>query len=129
MNHTMMTPGQDLGEFLYIMDSCQDRLSMSTPPEGSADRQCEDILLQDLSPDYKSVRRAHIERREFGLVDVRRMMVVIYVDNLSLRSTTSAGIAGPGAAMKAIARDFSDVQCHECSIFGACNRKCRNCRK
>ena len=68
---TVMAPGQDLDEFLYIMDSCQDRLSTSTPSGGSTDRQYEDILLQALSQDSKSVRRAHLERREFGLVDMR----------------------------------------------------------
>ena len=49
MNHTKMTPDQDSDEFLYIMGSCRDHLNTSIPPEGPADRQYEDILLQVLS--------------------------------------------------------------------------------
>ena len=118
MNHTKMAPGQDPDEFLYIVDSCRDRLNRSTPPEGPTDRQYEDILLQALSPDYESIQRAHLERRDFGLADIRRMMAVIYADKLFRGSIASAGIEGPGAAMKAVDRDPSDVQCHNCSMFG-----------
>ena len=129
MNHTKMTPGQDPDEFLYIMDSRRDRLNTSTPPEGPTDRQYEDILLQALSPDYESIRRAHLERRDFGLADIRRMMAAIYADNLSRQSITTTGIAGPGAAMKTVDRDLSDVQCHNCSTFGHYRRNCPNRRK
>ena len=129
MNHTKMTPGQDPDEFLYIMDSRRDRLNTSTPPEGPTDRQYEDILLQALSPDYESIRRAHLKRRDFGLADIRRMMAAIYADNLSRRSITTTGIAGPGAAMKTVDRDLSDVQCHNCSTFGHYRRNCPNRRK
>ena len=129
MNHTKMTPGQDPDEFLYIMDSRRDRLNTSTPPEGPTDRQYEDILLQALSPDYESIRRAHLERRDFGLADIRRMMAAIYADNLSRRSITTTGIAGPGVAMKTMDRDLSDVQCHNCSTFGHYRRNCPNRRK
>ena len=108
MNHTKMTPGQDPDEFLYIMDSRRDRLNTSAPPEGPTDRQYEDILLQALSPDYESIRRAHLERRDFGLADIRRIMAAIYADNLSRRSITTTGIAGPGVAMKTMDRDLSD---------------------
>ena len=108
MNHTKMTPGQDPDEFLYIMDSRRDRLNTSTPPEGPTDRQYEGILLQALSPDYESIRRAHLERGDFGLADIRRMMAAIYADNLSRRSITTTGIAGPGVAMKTMDRDLSD---------------------
>ena len=38
INHTKMTPDQDPDEFLYIMNSCRDRLNMSTPPEGPINR-------------------------------------------------------------------------------------------
>ena len=129
MNHTKMTPGQDPDEFLYIMDSRRDRLNTSTPPEGPTDRQYEDILLQALSPDYESIRRAHLERRDFGLADIRRMMAAIYADNLSSRSITTTGIAGPGVAMKTMDRDLSDVHCHNCSTFGHYRRNCPNRRK
>ena len=100
MNHGKMTTGQDPDGFLYIMDSCWNRLNKSTPPENPTDRQNEDILLQTLSPDYESIRRAHLERREFGLAVIRRIVVAIYAYNLFRRSITSAGVAGPGTAMK-----------------------------
>ena len=129
MNHTKMTLRQHPDEFLYIMDSCRDRLNTSTPLEGPTDWQCEDILLQALSPDYESIRRAHLERRDFGLADIRRMMAAIYVDNLSPRSITSTGIAGPGAAMRTMDRDLSDVRCHTCSMFGHFQKNCPNRRK
>ena len=61
MNYTKMTLGQDPDEFLYIMDNCRDRLNRSIPPEDPTNRQYGDILLQALSPDYKSIRRAHLE--------------------------------------------------------------------
>ena len=100
MNRTKMSPGQDPDEFLYIMDSGRNRLNTNTPTEGLRDWQDEDFLLQALSPDYESIRRAHLERRDFGLADNRRMMAAIYADNLSRRSIISAGIAGPGAPTK-----------------------------
>ena len=129
MNRTKMTPGEDPDEFLYIMDSGRNRLSTSTPTEGPTDRQYEDILLQALPPDYESIRKAHLERRDFGLADNRRMMAAIYADNLSHRSITPVGIARPGAAMKARDSDLNDVQCHKCSMFGRYRKNCPNRRK
>ena len=71
MNYTKMTPGQGSDEFIYIIDSRRDRLNKSTPPESPRDRQNEDILLQAFSPDYESIRRTHLERRDIGLTDIR----------------------------------------------------------
>ena len=125
MNHTKMTPGQSPNEFLYITDSGRDRFNTSTPPEGPTDWYCEKILLQAVSPDYKRVRRAHLESWDVGLADIRRLMVAIYADHLfSRRSITSAGIAGPGAAMKTMDLDLSDVQCHNFSVFDHDGRSC-----
>ena len=56
------------------------------------------------------------------------MMAAIYADNLSRRSITSAGIAGPGAAMKARDPDLNDVQFYKVSMFGHCRRNCPNRR-
>ena len=95
MNHTKMTPGQDPDEFLYIMDSFRDRLSSSTPPEGPTDRQYEKILLQALSPHYQSIPIVYLERRGFGLADIRRFFATIYAENLSRRSITSQASQGP----------------------------------
>ena len=111
-NHTKRTSGQDPHEFLFMMDSRRNRFNTSIPPEGPTDRQYEDILLQFLSPVCQNIRRVHLERRDFGLADVRGMKVTIDADNLSRRSMTSAGIAGPDAALKAVDRDLSDVECH-----------------
>ena len=82
------------------------------------DRKCKDILQQALSPDYKSIRRAHLEKRHFGVVDIQGFMAAIYADNLPHRSITSAGIAGPGATIKPMGRDLSNAQCHSCLMFG-----------
>ena len=69
MDLTKMTPGPDRDEFLYKIDSYRDRLNTSTPLEGSTDWQYENLVLQDLSPGYESIRRAHLERRNFGLAN------------------------------------------------------------
>ena len=83
MTSTRMRPGQDLDNYLYHMDSCRDRLNACDPPEGPTDRQYEDIILQALPLEYDRIRQTHLERREFGLVDIRRMMAAIYANNLS----------------------------------------------
>jgi len=36
--HTKMTPGQALTGFIYMVDSCRDRLNASGPPESSTNR-------------------------------------------------------------------------------------------
>ena len=101
MTSMRMRPGQHPDEYLYHKDSCQDRLNACNPPEGPTDRQYEDIILHALPSEYDRIRRTHLERRKFGLADIRRMIAVIYVDNLS-RSETLRGIAGHGAAMKVV---------------------------
>ena len=83
MNNTPMRSGQDPDDYLYIMDSCRDRLNACDPLEGSTDRQYEDIILQALPPEDKAIRQAHLEREDFGLADIRRMMSDIYADNLA----------------------------------------------
>ena len=57
------------------------------------------------------------------------MMAAIFADNLFRRSITSASIKVPGAAMKTMDRDLSDVQYHNCSMFGHYRRDCSNRRK
>ena len=42
MNNTRMRSEQDPDEYLYIMDSCRDRLNACDPPEGPTHRQYED---------------------------------------------------------------------------------------
>ena len=73
---------------------------MYDPPEGPTEREQEDILLETLPPAYKAIHQAHLERGDFGLADIRRMMAAIYADNLARsRSDSFGGIAGRGAAM------------------------------
>lgn len=61
-----------------MMDSCRHRLNARIPPEGLMDWQYKGIVLQALSPDYESIQRACLERRNFGLANIRRMMAILY---------------------------------------------------
>ena len=56
-------------------------------------------------------------------------MAVIYVDNLSRRSITSAGTAGPGVAMRAMDQDLGNNQCQNYSMLGHYRKNCPNGRK
>lgn len=93
------------------------------------DRQYEDIVLQALSPDYESIRRARLGRRNFGVPNIRRMMAILYAENLSRRSITSAEVTQPGAAMKTMDRDLSIIRSHNSSIFVYYRRNSPNRRK
>ena len=123
MTSTRMRPGQEPDDYLYHMNSCRDRLNVCDSPEGPTDRQYEDIILQALPSEYDRIRQAHLERRDFGLAGIRRMITAIYVDNLS-RSESSKDIAGCGAAMQAVDRDHTNVLCHYCDQFGHFKKKC-----
>ena len=113
-----MRSEQDPDEYLYIMDTCRDRLNACDPPEGPTDRQYEDILLQALPPEYKAIRQVHLERGDFGLADIRRMMAAIYADNPARSCSDSfRGIAGHGAAIQAMTRD-RNITCHFCGRIG-----------
>ena len=83
MNNTPMHSEQDLDEYLYIMDSCRDRLNACDPPEGSTNRQYEHIILQVLPPEYMAIRQAHLRGRTSALPIFRRIMASIYADNLA----------------------------------------------
>ena len=100
-----MSPSQDSDNYLYHMDSCRDRL-VCDPPEGPTDRQYEDIILQALPSEYERIRQTHLERRDFDLADIRRMMAAIYADNLSC-SESSKGIAGSSAVMQVVDWDIT----------------------
>ena len=75
MTSTWMSPGQDPEDYLYHMDSCRDRLNACDAPEGPTERQYEDTILQDLPSEYDRIRQSPLERRDFGLADIRHMMV------------------------------------------------------
>ena len=70
--------GQDPDDSLYHMDSGRDRLNACDPQEGPTDRQYEDIILQALFLGYDRIRQTYLERRDFNLANIRRMMAVIY---------------------------------------------------
>ena len=107
------------------MDSCRDRLNTCDPPEGPTNRQYENILLQDLPPEHKTIRRAHLERGDFDLAYIRRMMPTIYADNLARsRSDSSRGIERRGAAMQAMNGDCNGIKCHICGRVGHFKNKC-----
>ena len=86
----------------------RDRVNACDPPEGPTDQQYEDIILQALPSEYDRIRQTQLERRDFGLADICRMMVAIYTDNLS-RSESSKGIAGRHAAIQAVDLDRTSV--------------------
>ena len=77
MNSARMSPGQDPDEFLYELDTRHERLNACDPSEGLTDRQFEDILLQALPPENGRIRTSHLEKPEFGIDDIRRMMSAI----------------------------------------------------
>ena len=66
--------------------------------------------------EYDRIRQTHLERRNFGLTDIHRMMAAIYADNWS-HSESLKGIAGRGAAMQAVDRGRTNVLCHYCDQF------------
>ena len=57
------------------------------------------------------------------------MVAAIYAENLSRRSITSVRITEPGAAMKAMDGDLSNVQSHNFLMFEHYRRICPNRRK
>ena len=125
VNNTRIRSDRDPVEYLYIMDSCHDRLNACDSPEGPTSCQYDDILLQALPPEYKAIRQARLERGDFGLSDIRRIMAAIYADTLARpRSDSFRGIAGRGTAMQATARDRNDIKCHFCGRVGHFQIKC-----
>ena len=120
-----MRSDQDPDEYLYIMDSCRNRLNACNSPECPTDRQYEDILMQALPPEYKAIRQAHLKRGNFGLAHTRCMMAAIYTDNLARSCSDSfRGIAGRGPVMHAVTRDRNDIKFHFCGCVGHFKIKC-----
>ena len=125
MTSTRMRPDQDVDEYLSNMDSCRVRLNACDPLQGPTDRQYEDIILQALPSEYDRIRQTHLERRDVGLADTRRMMAATYADNLSC-SESSKCIADRGTAMQGVDRDRTSVLCHYCDQIGHFKRKCHS---
>ena len=91
MNSARMSPGQDPDEFLYELDTRHKRLNACNPPEGPTDCQFEDIILQALPPER--IHTSQLEKPDFEIADICRMMYAIYAANLA-RSSSMTGIAG-----------------------------------
>ena len=113
MNSARMSPDQDPDEFMYELDTHRKRLNALDPPEGPTDRQLEGIILQAIPPEYERIRTSHLEKPDFGIADIRRMMSAIYAVNFA-RSSSTTGIAGYGAAMSAAEDSRRDIICHYC---------------
>ena len=115
LHSTKMKSGDNPDDFLYTMDGFRERLEDmgQTVP----DERYEDIILQDLSAEYKRVRTASYERRDFHLADIRRMMSVLYIDYLS-RPNNSPLVAGRGIVMQATGGDDSTIKSHYCGNPG-----------
>ena len=115
-----MRANKDLDDFLLKNDRCRDRLYSVTPKEGPSDRQCEDIILQCLPPEYDKIRQTHFEREDSTLGDIRRIMAKIYADNpVRYNSDSTRDIA-----VRGVARDLTNISCHYCNKFGHYKKDC-----
>ena len=120
-----MRSGEDPDNFLYKKDRCRDRLKSVTPKEGPSGRRYEDMILQCLPPEYDRIRQTHFEREDCNREDIRRMMSMIYADNLARsHSDSSRGIAGRGVAMQATRRDLRKINCYYCNKFDHYKNDC-----
>ena len=117
MNSARMSSGQDPDVFLYELDTRRERLNACDFPEGPTDCQFENIILQALSPEYERIRTSHLGKPDFGIANIRRMMSAIYAANL-VRSSSTTGIAGRGAAMPTVEDNRRDIICHYCERAG-----------
>ena len=123
MISTRMNPGQDPEKFLYELDIRRKRLNACDPPEGPTDRQFEDIIPQAFPPEYERIHTSHLEKPDFGIADIRRMMSAIYAANLA-QSSSKAGITGGGTTMPAAENNRRDQICHYCERVGHFKNTC-----
>ena len=123
MNSTRMSRVQHPDKFLHELETRRKRLNACDPSEGPTDRQFEDIIFQALPPEYERIRTSHLEKRDFDIADIRRMLFAIYAANLA-RSSSTTGIARRGAAMPAAENNRKDVICHYCKRAGHFKNTC-----
>ena len=117
LHSTKMKSGDDPDDFLYTMDGFRERLQDMGQPV--PDERYEDIILQAIPAKYERVCTASYERQDFHLVDIRRMMSALYIDDLS-RPNNSPLVAGRGVAMQTTGGDDSAIKCHYCGNPGHC---------
>ena len=123
MNSVRMSPSQDPDKLLYELDTRRERLNACDPQEGPMDRQFEDIILQALPAEYERIRTSHLEKSDFRIADIRRMMPAIYAANLA-RSSSMTGNTRRGAAMSAAEDNRRDIICHYRKCVGHFRNTC-----
>ena len=121
LHSTKMKSGDDPDDFLYTMDGFRERLEDMGQPV--PDKGYEDIILQAIPAEYGRVRTASYMRRDFYLVDIRRMMSALFIDCIS-RPNSSPLVAGRGVAMQATTGDDSAIKCHYCGNPGHRQKNC-----
>ena len=99
----------------YKLDTRRERLNARNPLEETIDRQFGDIIIQALPPEYECIRTPYLEKPDFWIADIYRMMSAIYAANHA-RSSSSTSIAGHVAAMPATKNNGRDI------IFSYCER-------
>ena len=123
MNSARISPGQEPDEVLYELNTRRERLNACNPPEGPTDRQFENIILQALPPEYERIRTSYLEKTDFGVADIRRMMSAIYAVNLARLSSTM-GIAGLGVSMSTAENNRRNITCHYYERAGHSKNTC-----
>ena len=123
--NTKIEPGQDPNDFVFVLDEGRDLLEEMG--QTVHDERYEDIILQALPPEYERVRPPSYEKRDFGLDDIRRMVHIMYVDNLS-RSVNVKPVAGRSIAMQVLGHTSSNVQ-YNCKGFGHLTQDCAILKK
>ena len=124
--NTKIEPGQDPNDFVFVLDEGRDLLEEMG--QTVHDERYEDIILQALPPEYERVRPPSYEKRDFGLDDIRRMVHIMYVDNLS-RSVNVKPVAGRSIAMQVLGHTSSNVPCNYCKGFGHGTQDCAILKK
>ena len=84
--NTKMKSGDDPDDFIYSMDGYCERLKVMGQPV--PDERYADIVLQALPAEYERVRTVSMERRDFHLAGIRRVMSALYINSVS-RSNSS----------------------------------------
>ena len=80
-------------------------------------------ILPALPPEYERIRISHLEKPDFGIADIRRMLSAIYTTNLA-RSSSTKGIAGREAAMPVAEDNRRNIICHYCERAGHFKNTC-----
>ena len=83
MTSMRMRPCQGFDDCLDHIDSFRDRLNACDPLEGPTGRQYKASMIKALPSKYDCICQTHLEKGEFCVADICRMMAAIYAENLS----------------------------------------------